>query len=147
MAPGGDGGDSVGGRERSGGIFLEMASLVKESEEGFEGSALAIEGYGGEVAGLFQGEEGGLEMGRFNVVEFQGEEVGFELGDVTFLASDGGEGKVLQCEVAREFREMVEHGTARYSTSFPGIVFADAVGDFPGHVAVEDGRALVAADE
>ena len=112
VAPGGDGGDSVGGRERGGGIFLEMASLVKESEEGFEGGAFAIESGRHEFASLFQGEEGGLEMGRFKVVEFQGEEVRFELGDVTFLAGDGGEGKVLQCEVAREFREMVEHGAA-----------------------------------
>ena len=89
-----------------------MASLVEEGEEGFEGSALAVEGYGGEVVGLFQGEEGGLDMGRFNEVELQREEVGFELGDVTFLAGDGGGGKVLQCEIVCEFGEMAEHGAA-----------------------------------
>ncbi len=52
VAPGGDGGDSVGGRERGGKIVLEMASLVKESEEGSKGRTFAIEGYGGEVVGL-----------------------------------------------------------------------------------------------
>ena len=35
---------SVGGRKRDGGIVLEVASLVKESEEGLEGCALAAEG-------------------------------------------------------------------------------------------------------
>ncbi len=40
-----------------------------------------------------------------------------------------------------------EDGQALCDTFFPGVIFADAVSDFPGHVAVEDGRALVAADE
>ena len=112
VAPGGDGGDSVGGRERGGRIVLEMASLVKESEEGSKGRTFAIEGYGGEVVGLFQGEESSFEMGWFKVMELQREEVGFELGDVTFLSDDGGGGKVLQCEVVCEFGEMAEHGAA-----------------------------------
>ena len=51
-------------------------------------------------------------MGLFEVMELQGEEVRFELGDVTFHTGNGGRGKVLQCEILREFREMVEHGAA-----------------------------------